>query len=187
MRSVSRGALRPGDHIFSGRMLHLYFHHGIYVGKGTVTKSNNEKEEIDDAVIHFLGIGKSRSESPCERCGHSSRRIGVVITCLDCFLEDHSIYVYKYNVPYLKLRLKRSGTCTVRSSKPADEVIQTAFSLLEKNSFGNYNFFWNNCEDFATYCKTGVATSNQTAGVFFGFGVPGIIGYNVFKGILDRN
>ncbi|XP_021283006.1 uncharacterized protein LOC110415627 [Herrania umbratica] len=160
---------------------------GIYVGKGTVIKSNNEKEEIDDAVIHFLGIGKARRESPCEICGHSSQRIGVVITCLDCFLLDHSIYVYKYSVPYLKLRLKRSGTCTVHSSKPADEVIQTAFSLLEKKSFGNYNFFFNNCEDFATYCKTGLATSNQAAGVLFGFSVPGVIGYNVLKGIFFRN
>ncbi|XP_022744367.1 uncharacterized protein LOC111295230 [Durio zibethinus] len=104
---VRRDSLRPGDHIYSDRCLRVYFHHGIYVGKATVTNSRNEEKEIDDAVIHFMGVGKSNNKTPCERCGHRSRRIGVVITCLECFLEGQSLYVYEYDVPYLMLRLKQ--------------------------------------------------------------------------------
>ncbi|KAK6232983.1 hypothetical protein SCA6_003056 [Theobroma cacao] len=183
---VRRDALRPGDHIYSDRCASIYFHHGIYVGKGTVTKSDDEKEEIDDAVIHFMGVGKSTNRNACKRCGHSSRRIGVVITCLDCFLEGHSLYVYEYDVPYLKLRFKRSGTCSVNPSRPADEVVNTAFDILQNQSFGKkYNFFFNNCEDFATRCKTGEAMSNQFAGLFFGFSLPGVVGYRAAKGIYE--
>ncbi|OMO96262.1 hypothetical protein COLO4_15390 [Corchorus olitorius] len=82
--------LNPGDHIYSYRQIHTFSHHGIYVGKGTVTKLNNEEVEINDAVIHFMGFGKCSNQIPCEKCGHSSRRIGVAITCLDCFLQGEA-------------------------------------------------------------------------------------------------
>ncbi|XP_022720043.1 uncharacterized protein LOC111277879 [Durio zibethinus] len=181
-----RDSLRPGDHIYSDRCLYVYFHHGIYVGKATVTNSRNEEKETDDAVIHFLGVGKSTSNPPCKRCGHCSQRIGVVITCLECFLEGQSLYVYEYNVPYLKLRFKRSGTCSVNPSRPADQVLKTAFGYLKDQNFGKkYNFFFNNCEDFATRCKTGDAMSNQFAGTVFGFGLTGVVAYKAAKGIYE--
>ncbi|XVE89925.1 hypothetical protein DITRI_Ditri20bG0035200 [Diplodiscus trichospermus] len=181
-----RDSLRPGDHIYSDRLLKAYYHHGIYVGQAPVKNLRNEETEINDAVIHFLGVGKSKSRPPCERCGHSSQRIGIVITCLECFLERNSLYVYEYDVPYLKLRFKRSGSCSVKPSRPVDEVLQTAFGYLRDQYFGKkYNFLFNNCEDFATRCKTGEATSNQIAGLAFGFSVPGILAYNVAKEIYD--
>ncbi|OMP11660.1 hypothetical protein COLO4_03738 [Corchorus olitorius] len=181
---VRRDALNPGDHIFSDRFIHVYFHHGIYVGKGTVTKLNNEEVEINDAVIHFMGVGKSNNQIPCQKCGHSSRRIGVVITCLECFVEGHSLYLYQYDVSYLKLRFKRSGTCSTKPCKAADEVVETAFDYLKNQSFGKkYNFLFNNCVDFATCCKTGEAQSNQFAGFIFGFGLGGLAAYNIAKGI----
>ncbi|XVE89930.1 hypothetical protein DITRI_Ditri20bG0035700 [Diplodiscus trichospermus] len=159
---------------------------GIYVGKATVTNSRNEQIEINDAVIHFEGIGKSTIQIPCERCGHSSRRIGVVISCLECFLKGNSLHVYEYEIPYLKLRFKRSGTCSVNPSRPVDEVLQTAFGYLADQNFGKkYNFFFNNCEDFATRCKIGEPMSNQFAGLFFGFSLPGIVAYTVAKRIYE--
>ncbi|XWS57706.1 hypothetical protein CRYUN_Cryun09bG0196600 [Craigia yunnanensis] len=181
-----RDSLRPGDHIYSDRCLRVYFHHGIYVGKATVTNSSNVVKEINDAVIHFMGVGKSSSKLPCETCGHNSRTIGVVITCLDCFLEGQSLYVYKYDVPYLKLRFKRSGTCSVNPSRPVDEVLKTALDYLKDQNFGKkYNFFFNNCEDFATRCKTGEAMNNQFSGLLFGFSLPGVLGYRATKGIYE--
>lgn len=158
------------------------------MGKAKVTNpKNGEQKEIDDAVIHFFGPTKSSSKNQCQKCFHRPQNAGVSITCLDCFLEGHSLYVYKYDVSYLELRFKRSGTCSTWSSKPDDEVIQAAYSVLENNSFGTYNFLFHNCEDFATYCKTGQAMSNQAAGVFFGFSVPGVLGYNVLKDMYFRN
>ncbi|XVE89917.1 hypothetical protein DITRI_Ditri20bG0034400 [Diplodiscus trichospermus] len=179
-------SLRPGDHIYSDRCLKVYYHHGIYVGKATATNSRNEQVQINDAVIHFMGVNKSNSQTPCERCGHSSRRIGVVITCLDCFLKGKSLYVYEYDVPYLKLRFKRSGTCSVHPSRPVDEVLDTAFGCLRDENFGEkYKFFFNNCEDFATRCKIGESMSNQLAGLLFGFSLPGIAAYGFVKGIYE--
>lgn len=48
------------------------------------------------------------------------------------------------------------------NSSPPEEVINRAKQSLENSSsFGSYSIFKNNCEHFATYCKTGVAISLQ--------------------------
>ncbi|XWS58373.1 hypothetical protein CRYUN_Cryun08bG0028600 [Craigia yunnanensis] len=169
MKTVRRDALTPGDHIYSNRKLRLYSHHGIYVG--------------DDMVIHLMGPSKVYSRSPCKKCGYKPQA-GIFKTCLDCFLEGHSLYRYQYDVSYLKLVFKRSGSCSTWDCKPANEVVETAHLLLEDKSFGDYNFFLNNCEDFAVYCKTGMKMSNQTAGLF-GFNPVGLVGYAVTKGIYE--
>ena len=41
-----------------------------------------------------------------------------------------------------------------------EETVRRARSQLGKD---DYNFFWNNCEHFATWCKTGEATSSQVS------------------------
>ncbi|XWS57709.1 hypothetical protein CRYUN_Cryun09bG0196900 [Craigia yunnanensis] len=169
MKTVRRDALRPGDHIYSDRKLRLYFHHGIYVG--------------DDMVIHLMGPSKIYSRPPCKKCGFKPQA-GIFKTCLDCFLEGHSLYRYEYDVSYLRLVFKRRGSCSTWDCKSAGEVVEIAHRLLEDKSFGSYNFFLNNCEDFAVYCKMGVAMSNQTAGLF-GFNLVGTVGYAVAKEIYE--
>ncbi|XWS58371.1 hypothetical protein CRYUN_Cryun08bG0028500 [Craigia yunnanensis] len=191
MTTVRREALKPADHIYTACGEGLYHHHGIFVGKAKVTnpQNNGEQREIDDAVIHLLGFNKKRNKKTghkpqCERCFYMSQIVGVIITCLDCFLAD-SLYVYEYNVSYWTSLFKRNGTCSTWASKPPDQVIQTAFSILEKKlTFGEYSFFFNNCEDFATFCKTGRAMSNQVA---WFFSLPGAIVYNVIKDLFYRD
>ncbi|XVF57209.1 hypothetical protein PTKIN_Ptkin06aG0186200 [Pterospermum kingtungense] len=180
MSGVRRDQLKPADHIYTS--CGLYYHHGIHVGKATVTNPNSRGEErkINDAVIHFLGIDKkSGPRRPCKTCFHLPQTVGVVITCLDCFTEGGSIYVYEYNASHLSYYyIRSSGSCSTSASRPPDVVIQTAYALLEKKiDFGEYSLLFNNCEDFATYCKTGKAISNQAAGMFYGFGFV----YNVIK------
>ncbi|TYJ24083.1 hypothetical protein E1A91_A08G236800v1 [Gossypium mustelinum] len=176
MKTVRIDALRPRDHIFSDRNSRLYFHHGrpvikpgIYVG--------------DQMVIHLMGPSKTYNLKPCQRCGFKPQA-GIFKTCLDCFLNGHSLYRYEYDVSYLKLVFKRSGSCSTWDCRPANQVVETAYRLLEDKSFGSYNFFLNNCEDFAVYCKTGMAMSNQTAGLF-GFNLVGAVGYHATKGIYE--
>ncbi|KAL4301729.1 hypothetical protein GQ457_10G013920 [Hibiscus cannabinus] len=169
MKTVRRDDLMPGDHIFSNRAFRLYYHHGIYVG--------------DDMVIHLMGPSKVYNKAACKKCGFKPQS-GIFKTCLDCFLEGHSLYRYKYDVSYLKLLFKRSGSCSIWECKPAKEVVETAHRLLKDQSFGSYNFLLNNCEDFAVYCKTGMAMSNQTAG-WFGFNLVGSIGYHATKGVYE--
>jgi hypothetical protein len=45
-----------------------------------------------------------------------------------------------------------------KGSLPVDDVVAMAESLLEQ---GNYSVFHNNCEHFATLCKTGRLKSRQ--------------------------
>ncbi|KAH8507540.1 hypothetical protein H0E87_009911 [Populus deltoides] len=51
-------------------------------------------------------------------------------------------------------------TCTTKESKPASEVVETAKEKLE-DGFGTYNLISNNCEEFATFCKTGTSFYQQ--------------------------
>ncbi|XP_044478955.1 protein LEAD-SENSITIVE 1-like [Mangifera indica] len=137
----TRSELKPGDHIYSDKgeidiviaKLNVYNHHGIYVGDGI--------------VIHFLAPAKqSNSSVPCKRCGHTPRlHYGIVRTCVDCFLDGHSLYINYW------------GDC-----KPPYEVVKTAMEFCDGiRSFGEYELLNNNCEHFATFCKTGKKSSKE--------------------------
>ena len=132
----------------------------------------------DDMVIHlqapFKQIGSSssfqqiESSSSCEKCGYNKRdhcNGGIIKTCLDCFLDHHPLLFYKYGVSNAEFRRSRRGTCSVYDSKPTHEVIKIATDFLEKKrDFGPYNIIKNNCENFAVYCKTGMALGTQVLG-----------------------
>ncbi|XVE62792.1 hypothetical protein DITRI_Ditri06bG0148300 [Diplodiscus trichospermus] len=117
-------------------------------------------------VIHLQGPAKKTGSSPpCQKCGYKRHsQAGIVKTCLDCFLDGHSLHFYEYGVPIFEFNIRKRGSCTTFHSKPANEVVKRANDLLLGNSFKEYNFFANNCEDFAVFCKTGVAMSMQAVG-----------------------
>ncbi|KAL3728040.1 hypothetical protein ACJRO7_032742 [Eucalyptus globulus] len=127
--------LKPGDHIYTYRRYGLYTHHGIYVGEGY--------------VIHFT-------------------RTGVDKTCLGCFCQEgekvHFLRSYTYGRPLLEYWLRRWGTCTtLPDTKLPQEVVNRARELHEGDGFGEYDLINNNCEHFATFCRTGLRASAQTA------------------------
>lgn len=99
------------------------------------------------------------TSSPCPifpDCGFRQPNSGVVLSCLDCFLRNGSLYCFEYGVsPTIFLAKIRGGTCTTAPSDPPETVIHRAMYLLQ-NGFGNYDVFQNNCEDFTLYCKTGL-------------------------------
>lgn len=102
-------------------------------------------------VIHLLPLVKQGNSSiQCQKCGHTpSTHGGIVKTCLSCFRDGNSMDIICYN----------SWDC-----KAPDEVVKTATEFLEGiRSFGDYNFVFNNCEDFASFCKTGTKSSEQRA------------------------
>ncbi|KAE7999332.1 hypothetical protein FH972_003774 [Carpinus fangiana] len=89
-------------------------------------------------------------------CGFRQPNSGVILSCLDCFLRNGSLYCFEYGVtPSVFLAKVRGGTCTTAASDPPETVIHRAMYLLQ-NGFGNYDVFQNNCEDFTLYCKTGL-------------------------------
>lgn len=123
-------------------------------------------------MVHFTRTEASSTSSDeayglnvqclaCPDCGFRQPNSGVVLSCLDCFLQNGSLYSFEYGVsPSIFISKVRGGTCTTAISDPAETVIHRAMYLLH-NGFGNYDVFQNNCEDFALYCKTGLLTVDR--------------------------
>ncbi|KAL3622284.1 hypothetical protein CASFOL_033695 [Castilleja foliolosa] len=155
---VERSEIKPGDHIYTYRAVFAYSHHGIFVGC--------------NKVVHFTRAEASSSEETHDPagpqcptspdCGLRQPNSGVVLSCLDCFLRNGSLYVFAYNVtPSLFLAKLRGGTCTTAPSDLPEAVVHRAMYLFRNGLFGNYDVFKNNCEDFALYCKTGLLTVDR--------------------------
>ncbi|KAI9128099.1 hypothetical protein K1719_001092 [Acacia pycnantha] len=93
------------------------------------------------------------TSSPCPTfpdCGFKQPNSGVVLSCLDCFLRNGSLYCFEYEVSPSVFMANVSPR-----HDPAETVIHRAMYLLQ-NGFSSYDVFQNNCEDFALYCKTGL-------------------------------
>ncbi|CAM0146238.1 unnamed protein product [Urochloa decumbens] len=147
---IERWQLRRGDHIYSWRKdaLYSYAHHGIY--------------ENDEKVIHFTntsaGAPSSSSSSTLPyHCAEAMRKGGVVICCLDCFLEGNNLRLFVYSVPWLFFQMSNIGvqdTCSMDPEDTAETVLRRANDLFV-HGFGSYDLVLQNCFDFAFYCKTG--------------------------------
>ncbi|MFQ6627471.1 hypothetical protein Gotur_005233 [Gossypium turneri] len=117
-------------------------------------------------VIHLRGVAKKLGELlGCHKCGDKRVENGEIAkVCIDCFLDGGMFQIFNYRVPLLEFIARKRGTSYLYDSKPPHRVISTATDLLERNEFGPYDMFTNNCEHFAVYCKTGSATSFQIEG-----------------------
>ncbi|KAF8017789.1 hypothetical protein BT93_H2861 [Corymbia citriodora subsp. variegata] len=165
-KKVDPEDLKRGDHIYAYRLYGIYSHHGIYVGGGYVIHYN--VTENKEAILSFSG-GKPETVSACLECGYQENTgRGVIMTCLDCFRRNrgklHSIHYFMYGAPQWGHLLKISGTCsTLPCDKSPEQAVEVAYELLRSNGFGTYDVIANNCEHFATYCRTGVSASEQAA------------------------
>ncbi len=128
---IRRNELKPGDHIYVYRALHLYQHHGIYIG-----------EEGDNEVIHVNGNKYNTSTAT------------VTSTSLSEFLNGGLLHLVSYKDPKTKLKIR--GTSHTSFSRPSKEVVRTAKEMLQNpENWGMYNLVYRNCETFAYFCKTG--------------------------------
>ncbi|KAL3728059.1 hypothetical protein ACJRO7_032759 [Eucalyptus globulus] len=95
-------------------------------------------------------------------------RTGAEETSLHRFQQEggnlYSLRLYAYGRPQLGYWLTRWGTCTtLPQTKLPLEVVNKARKLHEHDSFGKYDLINNNCEHFASFCRTGIRASAQTA------------------------
>ena len=126
-----RRNLKPGDHIYVYRVLHLYQHHGIFTG-----------EEGEGEVIHVSGHKFSKTSAT------------VTSSSLSEFLSGGLLHLVSYNDPHTNFKIR--GTCHTSCSRPAEDVVSTAKEFLNNpDSWGKYNLAYRNCETFAYYCKIG--------------------------------
>ncbi|KAL8208096.1 hypothetical protein R6Q57_007508 [Mikania cordata] len=163
---VKRSDIKAGDHIYTYRAVLAYSHHGIFVGGNKVvhftrdskmSSNTNTSSCSDDEMVKLLSTCSTYPD-----CGYRRHKSGVVLSCLDCFLQNGALYSFKYGAtPTFFLAKVRGGTCTTAPSDGPDAVIHRAMYLLQ-NGFGNYDLFQNNCEDFALYCKTGMLMIDTT-------------------------
>ncbi|PHT49748.1 hypothetical protein CQW23_09495 [Capsicum baccatum] len=101
----------------------------------------------------------------CTSCLYNHpRKVGIISTCLECFLSGGKLYHYKHGVSKGIFYAQVRGTCTLSSTDSSEDVIHRAETLFAKNSFGNYKLSKNNYEDFAIYCKTGYNLHFGTGG-----------------------
>ena len=132
--SLERDKLKPGDHIYVYRKLGLYQHHGIYTGK----------PGREDQVIHVSAL-KSESKTTAR----------VRETTMDEFLDGGNVRLVAYGEHRVTTDWKRTGTTHSLRSRSASEVVATAKHFARNpDKWGKYKLFGNNCEDFATFCKT---------------------------------
>uniref|UniRef100_A0A5B6ZRG7 Putative Lecithin retinol acyltransferase n=1 Tax=Davidia involucrata TaxID=16924 RepID=A0A5B6ZRG7_DAVIN len=162
---VERSEIKPGDHIYTYRAVFAYSHHGIFVGGSKVvhfTPGRDVNSSTETSLNSYNEMSNLLSSCPTfPDCGFRQPNSGVVLSCLDCFLRNGSLYCFEYGVtPSIFLTKVRGGTCTTAKSDPPETVIHRAMYLLQ-NGFGNYDVFQNNCEDFALYCKTGLLTVDR--------------------------
>ncbi|KAJ0914417.1 putative LRAT-like domain-containing protein [Helianthus annuus] len=157
---VERSKIKAGDHIYTYRAVFAYSHHGIFVGGNKVVHFTRDPVTRSDTNAPSGSYnGTSELPSSCSTypdCGFRQPNSGVILSCLDCFLQNGALYTFEYGVtPTFFLAKVRGGTCTTATSDGPGTVIHRAMYLLQ-NGFGNYDVFQNNCEDFALYCKTGI-------------------------------
>lgn len=158
---AERSEITEGDHIYTWRAAFTYSHHGIYIGESKVVHFTCRQEQNSRLSFSFFSSNSVLPTSllPClnfERCGFHQPESGVVLSCLDCFLNNGSLYRFQYEVARTIFLSKiRGGTCTTAKSDSPETVIYRALYLLQ-HGFGKYDILRNNCEDFAMYCKTGL-------------------------------
>lgn len=136
-----------GDHIFVRRLGGVYSHHGIDCGDGS--------------VIHYTGDSPLQSQ--------------VRETSLDVFVNGGELEVRDYADFEKLLTVREDPTSGVSSrfhgmldrwkglpeadgDRSPDAVVKRAMSRLGETRF---DFSVNNCEHFATWCKTGLSGSSQ--------------------------
>lgn len=133
-----------GDVIFVERYNGLYRHFGIYIG--------------DDKVIHFAAPDGDFDKK--NACIHE--------TSLDHFKDGSEIYVMTFSEKYESSsalgNLNFEKFLYYKLQTP-EETVARAKSMLGRKGLKDkgYNIIFNNCEDFAIWCKTNIAESKQVS------------------------
>lgn len=136
-----------GDHVYALRMRGLYSHHAIDCGDG--------------AVIHYAG--SSQRTFRVSRASHAEFAKGCEVRVRS--YEHFLAAVARGRDPALRLEgaLRRAfdqlrGVAIEALDFSADAVMARAATRLGEQRF---DLVLNNCEHFASWCKTGLSESRQ--------------------------
>lgn len=140
-----------GDHLLVERKRWFisYYHHGIDVGNDQVIHLATKKdaEVVETSLEEFLMGGKIE--------------IWEYITFVDTLKSYHRDMQGDFGRPHQSLPYLDEDRIAEIDARIADP--KRAVDVARKNmGRRGYNIYADNCEHFATYCKTGLAISFQS-------------------------
>jgi len=141
-----------GDHIYVQRLGGLYSHHGIDCGDGT--------------VIHLTAVRRGApgvERIPLEAFAEGGE---VKVRAYDAFLRAASAperAVRDASLAFGRALDSARGMANKHPDTSPDAVVARAESRLGELGF---DMWLNNCEHFATWCRTGISNSAQVDGLW---------------------
>ena len=162
-------SLLPGDIIRVKRIMPLlgYWHWAVYVGEGKVIHYTSAHSDISadntvqqTSLSHFL-----RDESQFEKVlfpEHyqlEKRQARQPLPDLDSPHLNKKVVALFKAVRFASKVIQHLQSIKYHHYSAADVIARAQSRLGETN----YRLFFNNCEHFALWCKTGLAQSQQTA------------------------
>ena len=179
IHSVEKRDLKPGDHIYCHRGPFVYNHHGIYIGergcevihfsaddKGSLDKKTSKRSPTTERQITRLisqrdewpeGSAKYKEFQRQIDQMYDDQAVCIKSATLDNFLYGATLRLASYGSSAFKRVFTLFGSaCHKVKAMPPSETIKLAKYFLQNNmEWENYSVISNNCETFATFCKTG--------------------------------
>ena len=160
--------LKPGDHIYCHRSaFFLYSHHGIYVGKpgcevihfsgASSSKLGSSSESSLDHETKLLQQELETLPKDSKRAKEIEKKLKICIksTTLDEFLCDSTLRLVAYGCSEIKHFFSLVSSHSV-NAMPLSETVTLAKHFCDyPEEWNEYHLSYNNCETFATFCKTG--------------------------------
>ena len=150
-----------GDHIKVRRLLGFYYHHGIDVGDGTVIHFTGDPKRKKDAIIEKTTLDEFSKGKPIKVVDYSKIISNIKSSCPrktknERFRAEESISLDSIK----EIRIED----LIDHINDTNETVRLALEYAGKTG---YDLFFNNCEHFATYCKTGIEHSEQMESLLY--------------------
>ena len=180
IHSVEKRDLKPGDHIYCHRGPFVYNHHGIYIGergcevihfsadeKGRVgRKWGSKRSKATERRVSFLISKRDKFPEGSILYKHYQRQLDemyddrtvcIKSDALDDFLYGATLRLASYGSSAFKrvFTLFGSACHKVKAMPPSETIKLAKYFLQNHKDWDDYSVISNNCETFATFCKTG--------------------------------
>lgn len=166
--TVDKKDLKPGDHIYCHRLHVAYRHHGIYIGEpgcevihfagdGDGSFAKRISQQNDAKMNQVTESANECDKSPEESSNLHNRQTYIRSTTMDNFLIGDRLRLVSYGSSTWKKTFSFlvDASHTMKAMPPSETVKLAKHFLNHPEEWGNYHLRNNNCETFATFCKTG--------------------------------
>ncbi|MFP3043291.1 lecithin retinol acyltransferase family protein [Treponema primitia] len=138
----------------------MYYHYGVYVGNNKVIHYASKNGDFGDAIcVHETTLSRFLRGGRCLICTFSGTyRKPDLGTKVFSMIEHPNLFTVMDSVSAFMVELSSSSFHLYSGKETADRA-------RSRIGEGKYNLFFNNCEHFAIWCKTGIAESVQVSSI----------------------